>query len=166
VSPIQRARILLIAEPTYGDSLLEKLRHLKLFKVTRVDDVEEARRQCEVGAADACLIVVRNFLADDLRGSLVESAAPGRASGVPSLLLADVVTPHVMDAARRSGYVSAVPITSTGRLLYRSIGAVLQQARRTRAAGGARKHAKGPAPIWTGVRDQLGLASGLKPTLH
>ena len=166
MSPIQRARILLIAGPAYGDSLLEKLRHLKLFKVTRVDDVEEARRQCEIGAADACLMVVRNFVADDLRAALIETPAPGRESGVPSLLLADVITPHVMDAARRSGYVSAVPITSTGRLLYRSIGAVLQMARRTRAGGGAKKHAKAPPPVWTGMVDPFSLAGGLKPTLH
>lgn len=166
MSAIQHARILLIAEPAYGLTLLEKLRHLKLLKVTRVDDVEEARRQCEIGAADACLTVVRNFVADDLRASLVESPAPGRESGVPSLLLADIITPHVMDAARRAGYASAVPITSTGRLLYRSIGALLQQARRTRAGGGTRKHGKGPAPVWTGVIDPFSLSGGLKPTLH
>jgi hypothetical protein len=166
VSPIQHARILLIAEPSCGHTLLEKLRDLKLFKVTQVGDIEEARRQCEIGAADACLMVVRNFLADDLRVALVESPAPGRESGVPSLLVADVITPHVMDAARRSGYVNAVPITSTGRLLYRSIGAVLQQVRRARAGGGARKHAKAPPPVWTGVIDPFSLAGGLKPTLH
>jgi hypothetical protein len=166
MSPIRHARILLIAEPACGHTLLEKLRHLKLFAVTRVDDLEEARRRCEMRSADACLMVVRNFVADDLRASLVEAPAPGRGNGVPSLLLADVITPHVMDAARGAGYASAVPLTSSGRLLYRSIGALLQQARRRSTGGGARKRAKGSPAVWAGVLDPYCLADGHKPTLH
>jgi hypothetical protein len=166
VNTIQHARILLVAEPAHGRFLLDKLHCLKLLKVKRVDDVEEARRLCEAGAADACLMVVRNFAADDLWLSQVEASAPGRDCGVPSLLLADVVTPDVMDAARRAGYVSAVPMTSTGRVLYRSIAAVLQKSRRTGAASPPRQHAKRSSPVWSGVFEPHGLASGLKPTLH
>ena len=166
MNPIQRARILLIADPAYGHSLLDKLRLLKSFKVNRVDSIEEARRLCEAGAVDACLLVVRNSAPDHLWLSQVESSAPGRDSGVPSLLVADVVDPYVMDVARRSGYAGAVPITNTARLLYRSIGAMLQQARRPRAVSRAREHAKRPRPVSPGVLEPFGPASGHMPTLH
>jgi hypothetical protein len=166
VKPIQRARILLIADPAHGHSLLDKLRLLKSFKVNRVESIEEARRLCAAGAADACLLVVRNSAPDDLWLSRVESSAPGRDSGVPSLLVADVVDPYVMDVARRSGYAGAVPITKTAQLLYRSIGAMLQQARRPRAVGRAREHAKRPWPVWIGVLEPFSPASGHMPTLH
>jgi hypothetical protein len=109
VNPIQRARILLIADPAHERSLLDKLRLVKLFKVDHVDGIETARRSCEAGATDACLLVVRNSAADDLWLSLVKSFAPGRDNGVPSLLVADVVDSYLMDAARRSGYAGAMP---------------------------------------------------------
>jgi len=166
VNPIQRARILLIADPAYGHSLLDKLRLLKSFKVNRVDSIEEARRLCEAGAVDACLLVVRNSAPDDLWLPQVESSAPGRDSGVPSLLVADVIDPYVMDVARRSGYAGVVPVTKTAQLLYRSIGAMLQQARRPRAVSRARERAKRQRPIWTGVIEPLSPASGHMPTLH
>jgi hypothetical protein len=66
VNPIQRARILLITDPTYGHVLLDRLGGLNVFKV-------------------------------DLK--LVRPAAN---SGVPSLLVADVVNSYLMDAARRA----------------------------------------------------------------
>jgi hypothetical protein len=166
VNPIQRARILLIADPAYGHSLLDRLRLLKSFKVNRVDGIEEARRLCEAGAADACLVVVRNSAPDDFWLSQVEASAPGRDCGVPSLLVADVVDPYVMDVARRSGYAGAVPITKTARLLYRSIGAMLQQARQPRAVIRAREQAQRPRPVWTGVIEPLNPAGGHMPTLH
>jgi hypothetical protein len=166
VNPIQRARILLIADPAYGHSLLYRLRLLKSFEVNRVDGIEEARRLCEAGAADACLVVVRNSAPDDFWLSQVEASAPGRDCGVTSLLVADVVDPYVMDVARRSGYVGAVPITKTARQLYRSIGAMLQQARRPHAVSRAREHAKRPRPVWTGVIEPLNPAGGHMPTLH
>jgi hypothetical protein len=166
VNPIQRARILLIADPAYGHSLLDRLRLLKSFKVNRVDAIEEARRLCEAGAADACLVVARNSAPDHFWLSQVEAPAPGCDCGVPSLLVADVVDPYVMDVARRSGYAGAVPITNTARLLYRSIGAMLQQARRPRAISRARERAKRPRPVWTGMLEPFSSASGHMPTLH
>jgi hypothetical protein len=166
VNPIQRARILLIADPVYGHSLLDRLRLLKSFRVNRVDGIEEARRLCEAGAADACLVVVRNSGPDDFWLSQVGSSAPGRDCRVPSLLVADVVDPHVLDVARRSGYAGAVPIANTARLLYRSIGAMLQRVRRPRAVSRARENAKSPRSVWTGMLEPFNSAGGPMPTLH
>ena len=166
MNPIQRARILLIADPAYGQSLLDKLHLLKLLEVNHVDSVEVARQSCEAGVADACLLVVRNSAPDDLWLSLIKSFAPGRESAVPSLLVADVVDPYLMDAAHCFGYAGAVPITTTARLLYRSIGAMLQQARRPRARSRGREETKRLRPVWTGVLEAFGSSSADMPTLH
>jgi len=72
-----------------------------------------------------------------------------------------------MDVARRSCYAGAVPITRIAQLLYRSIGAMLQQARRPRAVSCARERAKRPRPVWPGgALEPFSPASGRTPTLH
>jgi hypothetical protein len=141
------------------------LDELDLHQVSIVPHIEEARRLCQQGAADACLLVVRNFVADEISAQNLELLAPGCGSGVPSLLLADVVTPYVAQAARRSGYLSAVPITTTPRVLYRRISALLQKSRRARMSGNA---GVSSAPQRTDV-DMLRFPAehgGPKPTLH
>jgi hypothetical protein len=141
------------------------LGQLDLTQVSVVPHIEEARRLCQAGAADACLLVVRNFGADEHSAMNLELTAPGRESGVPSLLLADVVTPYVAQAARRSGYLSAVPMTMTPRLLYRRISALLQKSRRVRFHGIATEH-DGPRPIYVDALYLLPELGGIKPTLH
>ena len=83
------------------------------------------------------------------------------------LLAADVVNPYLMDAARRFGYAGAVPIAATARLLYRSIGAMLQKPRRKRAVGVTGLHTKRPRPARSGLLGALSPPAGpIPPTLH
>ncbi len=163
--PIQQTRVVLVADGVYGRLLIRMLDELDLHQVSVVPHIEEARRLCQQGAADACLLVVHNFVADELSARNLERLAPGCDSGVPSLLLADVVTPYVAQAARRSGYLSAVPITNTPRLLYRRISALLQKSRRARVHSDAgASHSPQRIDI-----DMLRYATehgGPKPTLH
>jgi hypothetical protein len=164
---IRPACILVIADPGDGQILHDRLGHLKQFKVNRVDHVEEARRICAAGAADACLLVVRNSAPEDLWLSLVKSFAPDLRGGVPSLLVAEVVDPCLMVAARRFGYSGAVSITTTARLLYRSIGAMLQKPRRKRVVGVTSLHTKRPRPGRSGILGALSPPAGpIPPTLH
>jgi hypothetical protein len=67
---------------------------------------------------------------DEVPPWMAESTPPGAGAGVPSLLLADPVTPYVAAAARKAGYADAIPADTPPRLLYRAIGRLLQQARR------------------------------------
>ena len=64
-----------------------------------------------------------------------ESDAPGRAAGVPSLLIADVLTPHVLRSARNSGYFATIQTGVPPQMLYRSLRALLQRRRRSNPEG-------------------------------
>ncbi|MDB5600202.1 MAG: hypothetical protein JWN71_2246 [Xanthobacteraceae bacterium] len=123
---LRRARIVIVAGEVGGRALQSMLQRVELPQVTVVECAEEARRMCDAGGADACVVSVRNYLLEEPAKVTAETAAPA----APSVLLADIVTADVTRTARRSGYASAVPVSVTPRLLYRLIGAAMQKARR------------------------------------
>ena len=47
---------------------------------------------------------------------------PGRFCGIPTLMVAPVVTPYLRRTARRCGYLAAISATIPPRMLYRRIG--------------------------------------------
>ena len=127
---IRRSHIIVVAESNHGRDLTARLRRMDVAQVTAVADLEEARRLCRAGNADACLVAIDLRLPDD--ALTAEGDAPGRFRGVPALIVAPVVTPHLCRMARRCGYRAAVSATIPPRLLYRRIGVVLQGRRGVR----------------------------------
>ena len=136
--------------------LVARLRRMDVTQVTSVGEIEQARKICEAGDADACIVVFDETAPDGVPHS--ERDAPGRGCGVPSLMLVPEVTPYLRAAARRCGYLAAVPAAIAPRMLYRRIGGALQ---RRRAAGRARRISV-RVPIMSPARP----ASFAKPTLH
>jgi hypothetical protein len=126
---VERARIVVVADEVRGFRLAARLRRMDLSRVATVARLEEARCICRTGCADACLVVRNNAEIENFPLMETEEDAPGNTSGVPSLMLADVVTPHLRKAARRAGYLATVPAGIPARLLYRRIGGALQNAR-------------------------------------
>lgn len=127
---LRRARIVIVAGEVGGRALQSMLQRVELPQVTVVESAEEARRMCDAGRADACVVSVRNYLLEEPAQVTAETTAPA----APSVLLADIVTPDITRTARRSGYASAVPVNVAPRMLYRLIGAAMQKARRRPAA--------------------------------
>ncbi|MGB6349281.1 MAG: hypothetical protein WBG10_04565 [Pseudolabrys sp.] len=127
---IRRSHIVVVADSSHGHDLMARLRRMDVAQVTAVTDLEEARRLCRVGNADACLVAINLALPDDTLAT--EGDAPGRFRGIPALIVAPVVTPHLRRMARRCGYRAAVSATIPSRLLYRRISAVLQGRRDVR----------------------------------
>jgi AmiR/NasT family two-component response regulator len=126
---LRRARIVIVAGEVGGRALLSMLQRVEFPQVTVVESAEEARRMCDAGGADACVVSVRNYLLEEPATVTAETTAPA----APSVLLADIVTPDITRTARLSGYASAVPVNVAPRLLYRLIGAAMQKARRPAA---------------------------------
>lgn len=126
---IRTSHIVVVADSNHGHDLMARLRRM-VAQVTAVSDLEEARRLCRVGNADACLVAIDLTLPDDTLAA--EGDAPGRFRGIPALIVAPVVTPHLRRMARRCGYRAAVSATIPPRLLYRRIGAALQGRRGVR----------------------------------
>jgi hypothetical protein len=96
-----------------------------------VDDLAEARCICAAGEADACLVVLPPAIPDEAPRLTADADAPGRGVGVPSLLIADALTPHLIESARSAGYAAVVARRVKQRLLYRRLGGLLQKPRRT-----------------------------------
>ena len=130
MNSIRRANIVVVADSDQGMHLAARLRRMQVSRVTSVTDIDAARRMCRAGDTDACLVALNDVVLD--AAPVAENDAPGRDSGVPSLMLADVVTPYLRRLARRSGYYAAVPAAIAPRLLYRRIGAALQRRRAAR----------------------------------
>jgi hypothetical protein len=123
-------RIIVVADDTCGRSIGDALERMALSQVGTVASLAEAGGACATGAADACVVVLRNGLFSEVPVHEVEPDAPARGSGVPSLLLADVVTPYIRRMARRAGYATVLPLGSPTPLLHRGIRGLLQRARR------------------------------------
>jgi hypothetical protein len=121
------SRVVVVGSDHRGRSLADALRRMRLGEVFLVATLDEARRLCAANSADACLAVLPHLVPDEVPLWTVEADAPGRDSAVPSLLLAQVVTPYVAKSARNAGYVAAIPDDVPSRLLYRWIGALLQK---------------------------------------
>jgi len=134
MKPMCNARFVVAADEASGRILLNLLNRMNAQQVTLVASTEEARALCETGHAEACLVVIHNFSIEEPPARTVESPAPAKSS----ILLADVVTPYVARAARRSGYAKVAALTVPPQLLYRLIGGALQRARRARLPAHAR----------------------------
>jgi DNA-binding NtrC family response regulator len=153
---IKLSRIVAVADSDHGRDLVAHLRRMEVAKVIAVTGLGEAWRLCQSGGADACLVTVDGALPD---GPAAKSDAPGRSCGIPALIIAPVVTPHLRRTARRCGYLAAVSATIPPRMLYRRIGAALQH---RRAAAGRPQRLPGRMPF---VGPANPAAFG-KPTLH
>jgi len=127
---IQRAHIIVVADSDQGFLLAARLRRMDVARVTAVAGLDEARTMCERGGADACIVAYDDALPD--AAPVPEKDAPGRGSGIPSLMVVPVVTPYLRKSARRRGYLAAVPATIAPRMLYRRLGAALQWRRAAR----------------------------------
>ena len=154
---IQRAHIIVVTDGDQGLVLAARLRRMDVARVTAVAGLDEARTMCERGGTDACIVAYDDALPD--AAPAAEKDAPGRGSGVPSLMMVPAVTPYLRKTARRRGYLAAVPVTIAPRMLYRRIGAALQWRRAARR----RSRAPAIAAIIAGFArpDAFG-----KPTLH
>jgi DNA-binding NtrC family response regulator len=124
------ARVVVVASDESGRSLAQSLTRMGVAGVTVVPNPDEARLLCDAERADMCLVVLQRPVPDEVPGWTAETEAPGHKSGVPSLLMADVVTPHILKGARQSGYIATVETQLPARLLYRSLRALLQSHRR------------------------------------
>ena len=123
------ARVVVVAGPETGRPLVNTLTRMGLAGVRLVANPDQARQLCTTRNADACLVVLPGPIPDEAPPWTAETGAPGREAGIPSLLLAQVVTPYVTKSARRAGYVASVPADVSSRLLYRWMGALLQKQR-------------------------------------
>lgn len=117
------ARVVVVADAECA--LVAAIGRMGVVGVKRVARIDTAQAMCDAGDVDACIVVLPKFVPDDCPPWTAETEAPGRGR-VPSLLLADPVTPYVRQCARTSGYVAAVPLGLSSRMLYRTIGALLQ----------------------------------------
>jgi hypothetical protein len=126
--PFASARFVVLAEEGCDDALTAALARMGIADVQRVCRVEDARRLCAAGEVDACLVVLPSARPDEIPPWTAACEAPGQGQ-VPTLLLAEVVTPHIKSCVRAYGYAAAVPIGLSPRMLYRCLGALLQSAR-------------------------------------
>jgi hypothetical protein len=124
------ASVVVVAGCDSGRFLAQSLHRMGLSGVRIVPRLEEAQRLCESNRVDGCLVVLPRAVPDELPPWNANTDAPGRSVGVPSLLVADVITPYVAKAARNSGYFTAIETRLPPRLLYRCIRALLQRGRR------------------------------------
>jgi len=121
------ARVVVVAGDQTGGSLVHALTRMGLPGVRLVATLDEARQLCAVDCVDACVALLPPCIPDEKPRWTVETDAPGRQAGIPSLLLVEAVTPYVTKSARSSGYMAAIPANVAPRMLYRWIGALLQK---------------------------------------
>jgi hypothetical protein len=149
--------VVVVIDSEHGHMLAARLRRMEVAQVTAVRGLEEARLLCQSGNADACLVAVDAPVPDGV--PMQESDAPGRHCGIPALMIAPIVTPHLRRAARRGGYLAAISATIPPRMLYRRLGAALQG-----------RHAVRREPRWLARGMPLAGYSNSavfgKPTLH
>lgn len=129
---IRRAHIVVVADSDQGLMLTARLRRMDVAQVTSVDTIEQARLVCKSGDADACIVACEDVVPDGVPQGAAD--APGRACGVPSIMVVPSVTPYLRAMARRCGYLAAVPAAIAPRMLYRRIGGALQRRRAARRA--------------------------------
>jgi hypothetical protein len=155
---IQRAHIVVVGGSDQSLLLAAQLRRMQVARITPVTGLDEARRLCRAGGPDVCLVAFDDWVVDAAPAG--ETEAPGRDSGVPSLMLAGVVTPYMRRVARNSGYYAALPAAIAPRMLYRRIGAALQRRRATR---NHRPRVRGATHA--GITGRFAAEFG-KPTVH
>ncbi len=136
------------------ERLAARLRRMAIGRVTQVIRIEEAQHVCRAGGVDACLVVIGGAVPD--AGAEALAAAPGQPFGIPTLIVAPVVTTHLRKTARLCGYAAVLPARIAPRMLYRRIGAVLQGRYRRRPPASGRMVITVPARS----------ANFAKPTMH
>lgn len=156
---IERARLVVVADSDHGLVLAERLRRMDVAQVTEVAGHEEARGLCRAGGTDACIVLLDDTAPD--AKPTAETEAPGRGSGVPSLMMAPSDSPYMRKMARRGGYMAVVPASIEPRMLYRRIGAALQRRRAARRQWRTRASLSVPAH---GFRRQA--SAFAKATIH
>jgi hypothetical protein len=119
-----------------GERLAARLRRMAIGRVSTIAGIEEARQLCRGGGVDACLMVTGDAGPDAVPEMLAD--APGRPFGIPTLIVAPVVTPYLRKVALVRGYVAVLPARIAPRMFYRRIGAVLQGRRRRRPPASGR----------------------------
>ena len=156
---MRNAHIVVVGDCERGRLLAAQLRRMALARVTTVAEPTEAQVLCQRGEAHVC-IVVRPELNPD-QAPPVAAEAPGRGSGVPSMIMVPVVTAYVRKVARRDGYMAALPANIAARVLYRRVRAALQ-------CGGGRRgpHRRRPAGPGLPALVSGAHAPEAKPTLH
>jgi hypothetical protein len=137
-----------------GERLAARLRRMAIGRVTTVTRIEQARHLCCAGGVDACLVVIGDATPDAVPEALAD--APGQSFGIPTLIVAPVVTPYLRKTVRLCGYVAVFPARIAPRMLYRRIGAALQGRRRRRPPASGRIVMMAPVK----------LANFAKPTMH
>jgi len=154
---IQRAHIVVVADSDHGLVLTERLRRMDVALVTAVAGLDGAGSMCDKGGTDACIVMFDDAVPDAL--PVAAHDAPGRGSGVPSLMVVPTVTPYLRKMARRGGYLAVVSASIPPRMLYRRVGAALQWRRAARR----RRRRPGGIVVPAGLArpDVFG-----KPTLH
>ena len=129
---------MVVADSDHGLVLAARLLKIDVARVTSAAGLDEAGGMCQIGGADACIVAFDDAVPDAV--PIVEKDAPGRNSGIPSLMAVPAVTPYFRKMARRGGYMAALPTSITPRMLYRRISAAPQlrraASRRRRMPGG------------------------------
>jgi hypothetical protein len=155
---LRRSHIVVVggADSPGGQFLAARLRRMMIKQVTTVADFDEARRVCRAGGVDACLVVLGDAVPDAIAEA--QGVAPAHSCGIPTLVIAPVVTPHLRRTARRCGYLAALPARIPPRMLYRRISAALQGHR----SGPGPRRASGHMPPAGSSKS----AAFSKPTVH
>ncbi|MGH6768831.1 MAG: hypothetical protein ACRECO_07410 [Xanthobacteraceae bacterium] len=122
------ARLIVVAPDDRDGGLIGMIARMGFASVRAVRCLDAARDLCAAGDIDACLVLLPRTVPDESLPWTVEDDAPGR-DGIPSLLLAEAVTPYVAACARRAGYSAVASLSVPPRILYRCIRALLQLAR-------------------------------------
>lgn len=158
---VERAHIVVVASGGQSLHLAAQLCRVGVARASLVAGMEQARRLCLAGGSDLCLVAVDDWAIDAQPES--DLVAPGYDYGVPSLLLAHVVTPYMRQMARRCGYRAAIPVAIAPRMLARRIGAALQRRSAPRMAP-----KRQPFAVQAGMSRQLAaeLADFRKAKLH
>ncbi len=154
---IRVSHIVVVGDNDHGHVLAARIRRMEAATVTAVNGLEEARLLCQSGRADACLVAIDSAIPDGV--PVTESDAPGRFCGIPALMVAPVITPHLRRTARQCGYLAAVAATLPPRMLYRRIGAALQGRRSARMNSRPAFRVAPPVSVSKA-------AAFAKPTLH
>ncbi len=129
---MRHAHIVVVADSDRGIEIAARLRRMAIARVTAASGLLEARRLCDGGGADACVVLREDEILDAPPRQAGD--APGSDSGVPTLIIVPAATLYIRKSARREGYQAVIQAGIAPRMLYRRIGAALQHRRASRRA--------------------------------
>jgi hypothetical protein len=128
------ARLIVIATDDRDGGLVDMIGRMGFASVRAVRCLDAARGLCAAGDIDACVVFLPRSVPDESLPWTEQDDAPG-SDRIPSLLLAEVVTPYIAACARKAGYSAVASLSVPPRVLYRCIRALLQLARQADAGG-------------------------------